>query len=246
MKFQMLFSTVSIWALVFCGVVSQVVTFEQKLNVVGGKKLSCWTPPPPPPSPFKLSTVQNYLQSSQWSHLQSAWPRCMSCQKKKDAKNFSPLVHLLKYCLNLWALNLAILPPLPVCRHFSHFKRERRKLCWSYFPTGPIIVTFSMIENRHHWCLWSDVALSNYMIKPILAMPGFWKRLTLQPLPYWELPLPKSTVPPGSGGIWHHRTKWYRTWSSLFNLFIFISFHKLVYFSTRIQSLVLNVWCIKK
>ena len=171
MKFQMLFSTVSIWALVFCGVVSQVVTFEQKLNVVGGKKLSCWTPPPPPPSPCKLSTVQNYLQSSQWSHLQSAWPRCMSCQKKKDAKNFSPLVHLLKYCLNLWALNLAILPPLPVCRHFSHFKRERRKLCWWYFPTGPIIVTFSMIENRHRWYMWSDIALSNYMIK----WQTFWK-----------------------------------------------------------------------
>ena len=114
---------------------------------------------------------------SQWSHLQSAWPRCMSCQKKKDAKNFSPLVHLLKYCPNLWALNLAILPPLPVCRHFSHFKRERRKLCWWYFPTGPIIVTFSMIENRHRWCMWSDIALSNYMIKwQTIYKTGFFLR----------------------------------------------------------------------
>ena len=100
-------------------------------------------------------------------------------KRKRMQKNFSPLVHLLKYCPNLWALNLAILPPLPVCRHFSHFKRERRKLCWSYFPTGPIIVTFSMIENRHRWCMWSDIALSNYMIKwqTIWKTRFFWEKL---------------------------------------------------------------------
>ena len=170
MKFQMLFSTVSIWAWSFVG-------WFHKLLLLSKNSMSSVVRNCPVEPLHHHHHHQNYLQSSQWSHLQSAWPRCMSCQKKKDAKNFSPLVHLLKYCPNLWALNLAILPPLPVCRHFSHFKRERRKLCWSYFPTGPIIVTFSMIENRHRWCMWSDIALSNYMIKlQTIYKTGFFLR----------------------------------------------------------------------
>ena len=90
-------------------------------------------------------TVCTKFQSPQWSHLQSAWPRCMSCQKKNPAKRqlfsscaFAEILHEFA-----GAPNLAILPTLPACKHFSqcsHFKRLIKKN--DIFPQVPFFVIF--------------------------------------------------------------------------------------------------------
>ena len=100
--------------------------------------------------PLLCYAVQNvhylhFVQSSQWSHLQSAWPRCMRCQKKNPAKRCKKKTFLQpRICWNI--AQICWLQIWLFCQHCQYenllMSVQFKRLIWNnyFFPWVPFIV----------------------------------------------------------------------------------------------------------